>query len=348
MVDVVCFRLIREYETIASKALTVPADTANMMSLIEFVSTTEGSTMHDLERKLDKSRDRLLFLMDHAQLNPSDMRINSQVFEWHARMSDVFEEHRNTMRTKREEFEVNLRYRRGRFIEEIESYRRHVEEFQSLGDINEISRYLKKAQALDAKLDVAMTKIEAFNQEEETFKWETTSYPLRAEVQSTLKPFLKLYETTVEFNTKYKSWMEGSMDKVEPDKVEIDVGNYYRSLYKLEKTFEALPAPRKISVKVRGKVEEFREHMPLISTLFNPGLRERHWAQISEIVGYTLRNEEGMCLAKLVDMNLEPYIAKFEGISEAASKEHSLEKALEKMRNEWAPVGVIAIIIVLL
>ena len=93
-------------------------------------------------------------------------------------------------------------------------------------------------------------------------------------------------------------------------------------------------------VQVKAKVEEFKEHMPLVQTLFNPGLRDRHWDKISDIVGFSIKPDETSCLSKFVDMNLEPYIAKFEGISEAASKEFALEKALEGMKKEWAPVSL--------
>ena len=91
---------------------------------------------------------------------------------------------------------------------------------------------------------------------------------------------------------------------------------------------------------MKAKVEEFREHMPMIGTLFNPGLRERHWESISEIVGYSLKPDDSYSLSRFVDMNLDQFIPKFESISEAASKEYSLEKAMDKMQTEWAPVSI--------
>lgn len=48
--------------------------------------------------------------------------------------------------------------------------------------------------------------------------------------------------------------------------------------------------------------------------------------------------KQATTLSKMIDMNLEPYIPKFEGISESASKEYSLEKAMEKMKEEWGEV----------
>ena len=95
--------------------------------------------------------------------------------------------------------------------------------------------------------------------------------------------------------------------------------------------------------KMKTRVEAFKDYLPLVSTLFNKGMRERHWVQVSEIIGFHLRPDDDMCLSRLIDMSLEAHLPKFETISEAAAKEYSLEKALEKMKSEWATVSLVLI-----
>lgn len=77
--------------------------------------------------------------------------------------------------------------------------------------------------------------------------------------------------------------------------------------------------------------------MPIIMTLGNPGLKERHWELISEIVGFPMVLDD-LTLAKIFDYGIEEYISRFEQISDSATKENNLEKALNKMIHEWVDV----------
>lgn len=57
-----------------------------------------------------------------------------------------------------------------------------------------------------------------------------------------------------------REWMDGSMVGVDPDVIDAEVGNYWRSLYKLQKGFDNVPAAKKICQKV--------SYVPLVHTAF--------------------------------------------------------------------------------
>lgn len=48
-------------------------------------------------------------------------------------------------------------------MEELESYAKQSEEFHSFGDLQDVQRYLKKAQTLNGKLDLAADKVNFLN-----------------------------------------------------------------------------------------------------------------------------------------------------------------------------------------
>uniref|UniRef100_A0A6I8N855 Dynein axonemal heavy chain 3 n=1 Tax=Ornithorhynchus anatinus TaxID=9258 RepID=A0A6I8N855_ORNAN len=98
----------------------------------------------------------------------------------------------------------------------------------------------------------------------------------------------------------------------------------WRTVYKLTKVLTDVPGPRRLAENLKIKIDKFKQHIPILSISCNKGMKERHWQQISEIVGYEIKLDENTCLLSI----LEP-------IGAAASKEYSLEKSLDKMKSEW-------------
>lgn len=64
------------------------------------------------------------------------------------------------------------------------------------------------------------------------------------------------------------------------------VQSIWKTAYKLTKLF-AHPdyrGPMRAAASIKGKLEKFKINMPLITTLCNPGIKDRHWDMMSEKV----------------------------------------------------------------
>ncbi|CAH8288243.1 unnamed protein product, partial [Schistosoma turkestanicum] len=84
------------------------------------------------------------------------------------------------------------------------------------------------------------------------------------------------------------------------------------------------------------KIIKFQQFLPIIHTVCNPGIQPRHWDQMSEIVGFDIKPDEDTKLLTFIEYGLKPHLEKLEEIGAAAAKEHQLEVAMAKMKNEWS------------
>ncbi|CAB0001089.1 unnamed protein product [Nesidiocoris tenuis] len=333
----VCKTLGEEYENIAIKLMTEPPNTAGLMSLIKYREDVETRILQEMEIRLQRVMSYILFLSDYVPLTPPEMKQNTNTFIWYTKMPDVLHQNQKLIERKTIDFQEYLKQRTKQFIADLEKWLKQVEKFETYGNVDELDRYQSLASALDEKLTEAITTIDQFNEEERSFKWEESFYPMRKQIADKLAPFKKLYDNATEFINKHRQWTTSRIGTYDPEVIETETATYFRNIYKIEKQFTDLPEPRKLAEAVRQKIEKFKEHLPIVMTLGNPGLKDRHWEMISEIVGFPMSGDE-LTLEKVFEYGIEEYNARFETISDAATKENNLEKALEKMVNEWEPM----------
>lgn len=73
----------------------------------------------------------------------------------------------------------------------------------------------------------------------------------------------------------------GPFQQQNAEAIEQEVGDMFRTMYKLTKVFSDQPGPRNVTERLRNKIEKFRLHQPLLNIICNPGIRDRHWEQVS-------------------------------------------------------------------
>lgn len=55
----------------------------------------------------------------------------------------------------------------------------------------------------------------------------------------------------------------------------------WKTVYKLKKQFTSgLPGPYRMAESFRLKMDDFKHHLPILSTICNPGIKERHWEEV--------------------------------------------------------------------
>uniref|UniRef100_A0A8C3DXB0 Dynein axonemal heavy chain 12 n=1 Tax=Corvus moneduloides TaxID=1196302 RepID=A0A8C3DXB0_CORMO len=127
--------------------------------------------------------------------------------------------------------------------------------------------------------------------------------------------------------------MDGTFLELDGESMEAEMDEFYREMYKLLRLFQQ---KQKKAASDKKKMLRRKENIPTVAVFCNPGMRERHWQQMSDIVGYDITPDAGTTLRKVLKQNLSSYLEQFTAISVA---EFSLEKAMHTMMETWDSIS---------
>ncbi|XP_053319883.1 dynein axonemal heavy chain 2 [Spea bombifrons] len=143
-----------------------------------------------------------------------------------------------------------------------------------------------------------------------------------------------VWEATQEWKEHWGEWKSGRFLTLKTEVMENTAQGLYRRLTKLSR--ELKDKNWEVVETSRVRIDHFKRTMPLISDLRNPALRERHWNQVKkETQGTFDHTAEDFTLEKIVALGLDQHVEKISEISTAATKELSIEEALEHISKTW-------------
>jgi len=76
----------------------------------------------------------------------------------------------------------------------------------------------------------------------------------------------------------------GPFQQLNAEAIEQELGDMSRALYKLSKAFSDQPAPRNVADRVRRQIEKFKANQALLNVICNPGIRDRHWKKVANVL----------------------------------------------------------------
>ncbi|XP_014255049.1 dynein heavy chain 3, axonemal isoform X1 [Cimex lectularius] len=334
--------IAQTFEMIAARASEMPETTADLVELMHFITDSRDSTMFNMRNMLGTTAEYVLFLMNHAILPAEDISLIAKVFIWPKDMEAVLEMCMSRINLQREIVEAALRNKRNQFEQLMLEHSKALEMYRRKDPpILTMEEMVNNAQGIEVLVntlneDKAMA--DAINTEELLLDFELSPFLLLEQMLTTIEPYDKLWHTVLHFHENYDKWYYGSFMSLHAESVSEEVDLMWRTLYKLSKTFYDVPGSKRVAETVRGKVDKFRQFLPVLQAICTEGLKDRHWKTISEIVGVEVCPDEMSSLSDMIELGLLKHAHKLEEISVNASREFALEKNLLKMKEEWQDI----------
>ncbi|KAG7209677.1 hypothetical protein KM043_011323 [Ampulex compressa] len=334
--------LCSNFDEIAENISKMPETTQEVVELYNYLCESRDSTMFNMKRRLARSVELILFLFDYQPPTNEDIQLNTRTLTWPKEMEVVMELASTRLNMRKQFLEEVLRSRRSNFEQKIQNMQLAIEQFKKKDPpvltMEEMIQSTEEVEHLSSGMSEIRKEAEQINEEETLLDMELSPYITLPTMSSTVETFDRLWHTVLDFHRNYEKWFYGPFQDLDAEQVREETDNAWRTLYKLSRVLTDVPGARRIAEMVRGKVEKFKQFIPVLQSICTPGLQPRHWEQISKVVEVSIVPTENSSLSEMIEYGLPIHVSKLEEISSAATKEHALQGNMRKMKDEWKDV----------
>lgn len=316
--------------------------------------------MQSLRERITLSLEILSRLIEITTISADHFALNSETVNWLTNIKPILENNSAIYEQYKFEYEERLQRAIDKLNNDLKEFSPYLVVLDNMDDSDNVREYMVHLSHLLVQIrnfDAQQTWI---NSEEKTFKFPLSGFAELQEIKNYLYPFYHLVKVCLRWKRCKEAWMDGPFEFLDAYTAEQQVDDFMKELIKTQKTYRNklrqqaaenverrfagsvddpdplnLPAPLKLCSKTIQELKDFRPNLILMQIMCNKALLQRHWDEMSLIVGFDMTPNAGTTLHKIADLNLGPNIDNLEIISSGAAKELALITALNKMMDEW-------------
>ncbi|RLN66256.1 hypothetical protein BBP00_00002338 [Phytophthora kernoviae] len=338
--------MIAEYEQIGAKLVTEPIDSFELKTLDKFY-VTSIEIIDILNTKLyeDVSR-RIQFLKDFDfHMAREEIQLFFNTFRWPENIKG-FQRKSMELQTKRQhELELIVEGRQEQLLSQFSSLQRRIEKMRDYANLADSESILKRIEGARKALEDAEAEAESIKEQESTLGMNiTNNQEALTDLYDMLNPIEKLWTTISQTMERVTFSREAPLASVNAEEIERDCDQFRRTIVKIIKECEKNTDVYAVAITMAQEVKKTLDDMldniiPLMVLLCTPGIRDRHWEEIERITGIEVHVHEGSNINQMIELGLHRFTSGIEETCVSASKEFSLEKALDKMETEWVGIN---------
>eukprot|EP00040_Diaphanoeca_grandis_P037866 m.251032 g.251032 ORF g.251032 m.251032 type:complete len:4203 (+) comp33890_c0_seq2:91-12699(+) len=333
--------VIKEYTAIAQQLYASPNGVEELDEKRAFMRQEMPAKLKDLASKGSKALSDWDLLEEFStNLTDEDSEVYWSTYGWPKKVNDLVEKTKDTMVSEGDLFKANLVNDMKEFDNKINSLQKAVGGFFNFTDIGQTESTAVNARKIAKALKEALDNATTYNVRQRLFGMPVTEYDMLSKTIKDFEPFKSMWITADDWIKSHKIWMEDSFLNLDPDNLEKQISDASKQALRCTKAFKEVPGCLKVAETLKGWINEFQPYVPLIQGLRNPGMRDRHWTQLSEEIGISFELDDEFNFTKVLKLKLQDHIESIVKVGEFAGKEYGIETALDEMEGAWKSIDL--------
>eukprot|EP01041_Mallomonas_annulata_P000989 gene989-1935_t len=334
--------LSSKYQEIANRLIAEVADSSELKALQDYTNKA-AVTLADLyDQYVSMCFERTRFLLNQKyKLGRDDVQVIYTIFNWPLNIQTYLRRSYENQSSRKRELEELLEEDQRKLENDLNDIAKRVDLVADNASPMEFRKNVDRINAIKRDLEAKQERAEEIAERETLLEMPHSDHMSRVEeIRAAVDPLDKLWNTVKSFVEKTHVWHESPLVEVDAEAAEKTAEELLRSLIKVSKEFDRMGEKRqtakRIAESLQNEVKEFlQEEVPLMLLICNPGMKERHWTEIETITGIAVPKGEVLTVNMMLELGLQHHTKEIEETCVAASKEYSLQIALDKMESEW-------------
>lgn len=188
-----------------------------------------------------------------------------------------------------------------------------------------------------SRFDDLWRKFEMYESGERLFGLPVTDYPILHTRKRELNLLNRLYSLYVIVLKTVDAYFEIPWTEIDIEEITAELADFQAKCRRLPKAMQTWNA----YIELKKKVDDFNDTCPILELMTSPGMKQRHWDKMSELMNYQFDVYNPKCtLGQVMQAPILKYKDEVEDICIGAVKEKDIEAKLKQVIADWAHVNL--------
>ena len=331
--------LLQAFKTLSSTLLQRPTSVQELVELQAASLQFKQVEKAVMRVECESLRAELMFLFDERCLvDSATLQHIGATFEWLAQLDRLVLDSEALIESERARMEHSVEEKMEAHHALCAHLQGAIRTCESMSDKSRMADYLAKIAAFQEQISTAEREVSLLIEQERMLGMSPSEVTPLSSIKAYLQPFDQLWTLANSWHKQHSTWMRGPILKLNASEVRDELQKMEELALNLQARLEHAPDVRKIAEYLHTELLHMASHMPLLQVLCNAGMRERHWAEVSAVLGFSFMPDLHTSLARVLDLNLGQHLQAMQNISDVASKEWHVESSVATMKQDWKDV----------